>query len=155
MRVSILLSLPVALFTAGCAGFAVQGQKTPYGAGPAGTTMPTVQRPAAPTAAARAGAKGAESRIVCRTSGVESGWIVVDYVNDTKACGGSVVASKSRPAALIVNYRLENVGEELDVCADQRTPEGWVVREWLANDGRCQPDSPTDDATVKRIRRIS
>ena len=150
MRMTNLIAIAAAGLSAACAGFAVQGQKTPYG-----TTLPSAQRPAAPSSAARAGAKGAQSRIVCRTSGVESGWIVVDYVDDTKACGGNVAASKAHPAAIIVNYRLENVGDDLDVCADQMTPEGWVVSEWLADDGRCPPDVPSDKATVKRIRRIS
>jgi hypothetical protein len=145
----MLITLAIALAAAAaCNGFSVRGQQTPYGPG---TSTPTL-RPGVSIATAKAGTQGGEVRRVCRSSGMQSGWIAIDYVADSTGCGA--IRGAHHAVALVTNYQALTVGSELEVCADQRTPAGWLFVSDVDPDGRCLDDAnASNKVTVKRIRR--
>lgn len=106
------------------------------------------------TAVVKTGAlRNAEVRRVCRGSR-PSGWIAIEYVADSIACGGSAAQRPRYPVALIVSHRDALVGESLEVCAAEGIPSGWVKDREIRDDPRCPYDRPSSEPTVMVIRRV-
>lgn len=106
------------------------------------------------TAIVKSGVRGnAEVRRVCRGSR-PPGWIAIEYLADSTACGGSEEQRSRYPVALIISYRDASVGETLEVCAGERVPGGWAKVRDVADDPRCPRESPSTSPTVMIIRRV-
>lgn len=143
--------MTIGMASVACGSVGFQGQKTPFGA-------PETNRPLITPRAVPAGTqRGAGTRIVCRTSGMGSGWIAIDYLAQGEGCDVSAKTGRGHPYALVVDYRPYAIGDVLEVCGDQALPAGWMVEQWLDADGRCPPErrSSEDEKTVKRIRRVN
>ena len=138
---------------AGCSGVAVRGQQTPYG----GSSTP-MNRPGVNASVGKSGSRTADAKQVCRNK-VEIGWIAIDYLTDAEGCATAPQGGEAHPAALVVRYSGLNVGSELEVCALEHIPTGWIQDGFVDDaDGRCPDDKPSGDAakrTVRRIRRVS
>lgn len=140
-----------AVVLAGCGSLGLRGQQTPYD----GSLSPN--RPfLAPHTVNGRGAIGGGTSVICR-GGSSGYWIAIDYLADGQGCGTIAKKTTARyPYALVIDYRPYQIGATLEVCGDEVNPSGWVTDEWEVPDGRCPPDTPTDEnqKTVKRIRRV-
>jgi hypothetical protein len=97
--------------------------------------------------------RNADVRRVCRGSR-PGGWIAIDYVADSTACGGLAARRSRYPVALIVSYREAVLGESLEVCAGEGIPRGWVKDRDVKDDPRCPNDDASREPTVMVIRRV-
>lgn len=153
-RMTVLVSLGA---LGACNNFGFQGQRVPFGTGVG--AAPTPQRGVNTATAKSGGASALQTKTVCRSIGMEPGWIAIDYLADAGGCTQVKQGTNGHPVALIANYRMLNVGAELEVCAPEHVPTGWNFDSWVDAEGRCPDDGNNDspDAQkhlVKRIRRI-
>jgi hypothetical protein len=92
-------------------------------------------------------------RYICRGQTM-NGWIAVDYVDDAEGCSTSRMRNG---VAVVVPLAKTAVGQSLEVCADERIPNGWHQIQVIVGDPRCPPSRMDSDnaskATVREIRR--
>lgn len=94
-----------------------------------------------------------EVRRACRGSRPK-GWIAIDYVADSTACGVPAMRRRAYSAALIISYEHIAIGESLEVCAAERIPSGWVKDRDVHDDPRCPHDEESSKPRVSVIRRV-
>jgi hypothetical protein len=91
-------------------------------------------------------------RYVCRGY-TPSGYIAVDYIDDTENCS----TSRARyGVAVTVPLSNISVGQVLEVCVEERIPNNFHETRLLPGDPRCPTSKPTADpgkATVREILR--
>jgi hypothetical protein len=92
------------------------------------------------------------SRRVCRGS-QPGGWVAVDYVTDTIACPTKHGTSAANGTAVLLNLNAVLVGDEIEVCADQRVPRNFIRLENVDAGGRCASLGSSDRPMVMVIRR--
>jgi hypothetical protein len=95
-------------------------------------------------------------RTVCRSQGIPRSWVAVDYVADSRNCGGSPQAPYS--AMVLQALAPLPVGTVLTVCRGQTTPINWQRDDATENSsGQC-PRNPGDrdtgptTMTITRLR---
>ncbi|HET9425116.1 MAG TPA: hypothetical protein VFO55_07090 [Gemmatimonadaceae bacterium] len=96
---------------------------------------------------------GANTRVICRTSGMPRGYALIDYTTAT-SCMQSADSS-SHNAMVIQDISQMPHGTVLTVCRDQAVPRGWY-RTWNDEDsGQCiEPNrKPGAARTTMEIRK--
>jgi hypothetical protein len=66
-----------------------------------------------------------DTRVVCRASGVPNGFAVIDYVL-SQSCGQPADSVTALNAVLIQDLRRLQPGSVVQVCREQKVPDGWV-----------------------------
>ena len=98
---------------------------------------------------------GRESRrTVCRSQGIPRGWVAVDYLADSRNCGGTPQAPYS--AMVLQALAPLPIGTVLTICRGQTTPINWRRDEADVeeNSGQC-PRNPGDRNTGPTIMNIT
>lgn len=79
---------------------------------------------------------GANSRVICRSAGIPSGYVAIDYTT-SRSCTQSADSAKSFNATVILYIRAMPSGSVVRMCKDQTVPRGWY-RTWNDEDsGQC------------------
>lgn len=96
-------------------------------------------------------------RRVCRTGSRPRGWIAVAYVSAGE--GDCPALSKSdsgatATVAVLTHHADLPLDTELDVCADEPTPRGWIKHDTVADASDACPGAERNGSSTYRIRRV-
>lgn len=92
-------------------------------------------------------------RTVCRSQGIPRGWVAVDYIADSRNCGGSAQAPYS---AMVLQSLLPlPVGTVLTICRGQAIPIDWRRDEDVVENSVQCPRNPGDRDTGPTILNIT
>jgi hypothetical protein len=97
----------------------------------------------------------ADERRVCRSGSRPSGWVAVAYVSGNGQCPARSGSDSAFSAVVLARYTVLPVHATLDVCADERVPQGWVVDGTQPGDvsESCPGAGPNGGSATRRIRR--